>query len=96
MVGPQETVNRLRESIPPWSVNNLAQAAARAALDDREYRRRSVNFMRQERTRFGRLLRRLPGNSNLSLAGKFSVTRGCLPDVLPCVLLHGVGIKGFL
>ena len=61
LVGHKVLVNQIREAIPPWSVSNLAQAAAMAALGDREYRRRSVTFMRQERIRFGRLLRQLPG-----------------------------------
>ena len=61
LAGPKELVDPIREAIPPWSVNILAQAAAMAALEDREYRRRSVTFMRQERIRFGRLLRRIPG-----------------------------------
>ena len=61
VVGHKEVVDPIREAIPPWSVNNFAQAAAMDALDDREFRRRSVAFMRQERIRFGRLLRRIPG-----------------------------------
>ena len=61
MVGSRELVKRMREAIPPWSVNNLAQAAAMAAIDDRDYRRRSVTFIREERVRFGRLLQQLPG-----------------------------------
>ena len=61
VAGNRELVHSIREAIPPWSVNHLAQAAAMAALDDREYRQRSVTFMREERIRFGRLLRRIPG-----------------------------------
>ena len=61
LVGSRELVHRMRETIPPWSVNNLAQAAAMAALDDKDYRQQSLAFMRQERVRFGRLLRQIPG-----------------------------------
>ena len=61
VAGHKALVDPIREAIPPWSVNHLAQAAAMAALNDREYRRRSVTFMREERIRFGRLLRRIPG-----------------------------------
>ena len=61
VAGPKALVDPIREAIPPWSVNHLAQAAAIAALDDRDYRRQSVAFMREERIRFGRLLRRIPG-----------------------------------
>ena len=61
VAGHQALVDPIREAIPPWSVSHLAQAAAMAALEDKDYRRRSVTFMGEERIRFGRLLRQIPG-----------------------------------
>ena len=61
LVGPREIALRIRGWLPPWSVNNLAQAAALAALQDSTYRRRSLEIISRERVRFMRRLRRLPG-----------------------------------
>ena len=61
MVGPSHVVTRIRELLPPWTVNNLALAAALAALQDSAYRRRSVAWLRRERARFMSRLRELPG-----------------------------------
>lgn len=61
MVGPPKAVDCIRASLPPWSVNSLAQEAALAALQDGDYRRRSLGFLRHERGRFFRLLKTLPG-----------------------------------
>lgn len=52
LVGPPKVIERIREWQPPWSVNALAQAAARAALEDRRHAQRSLAFMRTERPRF--------------------------------------------
>ncbi len=60
-VGPPEVVRRIRGLLPPWSVNSLAQAAALSALQDSAYQRRSITFIRRERTRFMRCLQGLPG-----------------------------------
>lgn len=59
--GPAKVVSQIRSMLPPWSVNALASAAAEAALCDTTYRRRSVQFMKQERTRFTQALRQIPG-----------------------------------
>lgn len=52
---------RLRRRQPPWSVNQPAQAAALAALEDRAHAARSLAFMRAERARLASRLARLPG-----------------------------------
>ena len=52
LVGPPKVIERIREWQPPWSVNTLAQVAARAALEDQRYAQRSLTFMRTERSRF--------------------------------------------
>jgi len=51
----------LRRYQPTWSVNGLAQAAAEAAMNDRQYVRRSLAYMDRERTRFSKLLVDIPG-----------------------------------
>lgn len=49
LIGPRDEVDRLRPHREPWQVNVLAEAAALAALADRDHARRSLDFVRQER-----------------------------------------------
>lgn len=60
-VAGSPVVRRLREQLPPWSVNVLGQVAALAALRDRSHAQKSLQFMTKERTRFVRQLAALPG-----------------------------------
>ena len=61
LVGSPGVVQRVMDSLPPWSVNTLAQEAARVALFDKDFRERSVTLIKQERKRFSQQLRSLPG-----------------------------------
>ncbi len=54
-------VERLRRRQPPWSVNHLAQVAARAALEDRMHAERSLAVMQRERAWLVRRLSAAPG-----------------------------------
>lgn len=60
MVAAAQIAQRIRAHQPPWSVNAVAQEAARAALNDRHHAERSRSFMSRERTRFQRALEQLP------------------------------------
>jgi threonine-phosphate decarboxylase len=59
-VGTGPAVRRLRQLLPPWSINVLGQVAALAALNDAVYVRKSLEFMARERERFRTLLAALP------------------------------------
>lgn len=61
LVGEAQTLARIREHQPPWSVNAVAQEAASAALNDRRHAERSRSFMIRERRRFQTSLDQLPG-----------------------------------
>jgi threonine-phosphate decarboxylase len=61
VVGEATVVETIRKHLPPWSVNHVAQAAGLAALQDSRFRSRSQRFMQQERDRFLRDLRTVPG-----------------------------------
>lgn len=61
MVGASKVVDRMKDRQPPWSVNSLVQEASRAVLQDQAYAIQSRTFMEQERSRFMRGLRALPG-----------------------------------
>lgn len=71
LVGPPKVIERIREWQPPWSVNTLAQAAARAALEDRRHAQRSLAFMRTERPRFAEKLASLVGVTVYPSAANF-------------------------
>jgi threonine-phosphate decarboxylase len=50
-IAPPDMVTRLRQFQDPWTVSPPAEAAAIAALDDREYAERSVDFVAKESAR---------------------------------------------
>ncbi|MCA9471656.1 MAG: threonine-phosphate decarboxylase CobD [Nitrospirales bacterium] len=60
LAGSPGIVQRLAEYLPLWSVNTVAQVAARAALVDETFRVRSREFMKRERKRFSQRLTHLP------------------------------------
>jgi threonine-phosphate decarboxylase len=57
---PPSDIKKFRACLPPWSVNVLAQKAAQAALLDRRYRERSLAYMKEERRRLIREIRKIP------------------------------------
>ncbi len=60
-VGDEAVVGRLRDALPPWSVNALAQAVGEEALRDEDYARRTREFVRRERERLAGWLAGIPG-----------------------------------
>lgn len=61
MVAAGDIAQRIRTHQPPWSVNAVAQEAARAALNDRHHAARSRSYMAREQLRFHGSLEQLPG-----------------------------------
>ena len=60
-ISSDSVASALRESIPTWSVNTLAQLFSVKALNDVEYARKTRDFVASERPRFASLLAKLPG-----------------------------------
>lgn len=56
-----DIAQRIRARQAPWSVNALAQEAARAALEDGRHAERSRSFMVRERARFEAVLKKISG-----------------------------------
>lgn len=71
LVGVSKVVERLKDRQPPWSVNSLAQEVSCAVLHDHGYAEKSCTFMMNERARFLRGLRSLPGLRVYSSAANF-------------------------
>ena len=60
-VGTEKTLRAIRDRLPPWSVNTLAQEAALACLQDVRYRQRTLQYFEKERPVFRQALERIPG-----------------------------------
>ncbi|MBM4122286.1 MAG: threonine-phosphate decarboxylase [Nitrospira sp.] len=71
LAGPETLLRNLRDRQPPWSVNQVAQGAALAALQDATHARQSLAFMERERPRLARSLARLPGVAVFPSAANF-------------------------
>lgn len=56
----------LRDTLPTWSVNTLAQIFAEKAFGDADYQTRSRDFMTGERRRFSSNLSKIPGLTAIS------------------------------
>ena len=56
-----EVIARLRDRLPPWSVNTLAQAVGAAALRDTGYAAETRRFVRERREGLTAELRAIPG-----------------------------------
>jgi L-threonine-O-3-phosphate decarboxylase len=56
-----DTVSRMRQVIPPWSVNDFAQAVGEMALRDERYAERTRQFVGQQRESLLEELRSFPG-----------------------------------
>jgi threonine-phosphate decarboxylase len=64
LIGSPETVQQWRRQREPWQVNVLAEAAALAALADKEHAARSLEFMRSERAWLADQLNCTPSDGN--------------------------------
>ncbi len=60
-VGTEKRLRAIRDRLPPWSVNTLAQEAALACLQDVRYKQRTLQFFEKERPVFRRAVERIPG-----------------------------------
>jgi threonine-phosphate decarboxylase len=78
VLAASKIVDQLKERQPPWSVNSLAQAVCCAVLRDRAYEIKSRAFMADERSRFMKELRSLPGVRVYSSVANFVLIE--LPD----------------
>ena len=81
LAGPPKVIERIRERQPPWSVNALAQGAARAALGDRRHAQKSLAFMQTERPRFPEKLASLVGVTVYPSTANFLLVE--LPPSMP-------------
>jgi len=72
---PLHIARLLREHLPPWTVNTLAQAVGVRALADQSYGERSRVFCHELRTEFVRELRRIPALQVFDSAANYLLLR---------------------
>lgn len=70
-----ETAARLKELLPPWSVNVMAQRVGARALKDRAYQEESQRRGRELREELAREIRALPGFQALPSEANFLLCR---------------------
>jgi threonine-phosphate decarboxylase len=60
-IADEETIEVFSKAKMPWNVNSLAQAAARAAMADKEHSRRTIELMKKEKKFLSNELSRIDG-----------------------------------
>ena len=86
---------RVRELLPPWSVNTLAQAVGVAALQDADYLRRTRAFVREQREILSAELAKFPGLHVFPGEADFLLVRTAkdAPTLAARLLGEGVAIR---
>ena len=79
LAGPAELMQRLRLRREPWQVNVLAEAAALAALRDRDHAHRTREFVRQESRRLVAEMSAIRGVQPLTPAANYVFARLSYP-----------------
>lgn len=86
---------KVRELLPPWSVNTLAQAVGVAALQDTEYLERTRAFVKTQREALATELNRIPGLRPYPGAANFLLVRTTsdAPALAEKLLAEGIAIR---
>lgn len=79
LIAHKDTVRRLRQNQPPWSANILAQIAAKAALDNRGYIRKTRTFIEKERRFLFNELGKIKGLKPYPSAANFLLIKAVKP-----------------
>lgn len=95
-VADAETARRIRELLPPWNVNALAQAVGAEALRDAEYLSRTRAYVAERRAELAAALSALPGLRVYPGAADFLLVRSDgldAPELAQRLLRRGVAIR---
>jgi cobyric acid synthase CobQ/L-threonine-O-3-phosphate decarboxylase len=98
-IAPLELAGRIREQIPAWSVNTLAQAAGVAVLKDEAYGRRTRDLITRQRAALTQSLQRFPGLHVYPSQANFLLVRLDRADwnaltLGQALLKQGIAIRG--
>jgi L-threonine-O-3-phosphate decarboxylase len=98
-VAEPDLAERIRELLPPWSLNVFAQEVGRRALEDEDYARRTREMVDRERERLRTELGRMPaltvypGRANFLLV-RIDRSDRTAPDLAEDLLLtNGIAIR---
>lgn len=98
LVANRELVRKMMEYKEPWSVNTLAQCAAMAALEDKEFISRSREFMSQERLFLYNEISHIHGLSPYKPTVNYILVKIAMVDMTSALLQkqllgHGIAIR---
>jgi adenosylcobyric acid synthase len=98
VVATPELIRRLRDRMPPWSVNTLAQAAGAAGLRDAAYAEETLRFVGDRREELVAALGTLPGLTVYPGAANFLLIRSDregqdAPEIARRLLIGGIAIR---
>lgn len=87
LIGPCDELERFRPAREPWQVNVLAEAAALAAIGDREHSRRTLEFVAAERERLSARVAGLQGAHPEPSLANYLLVRLSYPAAALCAHL---------
>ncbi len=96
LVGEPGLIGKLATHLPPWNINCLAQAAARAALLDEEFIRQSRQYVERARLGFYQALEEIPGLQPLAPTANFIFCRLTREGLTAPELTARLARRGFL
>jgi L-threonine-O-3-phosphate decarboxylase len=94
VVGPPDALARVREQLPPWSVNTLAQTAGVAALRDDDYLRRTHAWFAAEQPALGQALAEFAAFDVIPSEANFYLLRLRSPEPSSTVLTARLRERG--
>jgi cobyric acid synthase CobQ/L-threonine-O-3-phosphate decarboxylase len=94
-VAAVEIARRMRELLPPWSVNTLAQAVGVEALRDADYLNRTRVYVSGQRAELATMLAAIPGLRVYPGEADFLLVRSAIdaPELANRLLKEGIAIR---
>jgi histidinol-phosphate aminotransferase len=92
-IGNEELIGYMHRVREPFNVNQLAQAAAVAALEDEEFRARIIREVSSERKRYGESFKRMGLEYIESQANFIFVRVGSSDDVTEALMRRGLIVR---
>jgi cobyric acid synthase CobQ/L-threonine-O-3-phosphate decarboxylase len=98
LVAGADRIALIRDRIPPWSVNGLAQAAGAEALRDRDYARETCRFVAEQREELQAALGALPDLTVYPGEANFLLLRSDraglpAPEIARRLLADGIAVR---
>ena len=96
VVGAKRMIKELEKKQSPWSVNGLAQIAAREALRDQNFAEKTKSYIQQERNYLKERLEEIKGIEPYPAAANFIFCRLTKDGINSSLLAEKLGCQGIL